>query len=89
MDNIPALLSEAASIMAIGMAMVFLFLTLLVFVVRLMSKLLPIEQPAQTHSQNIKKPTQAKSTDQVDPKIVAAISAAIQRHRSVATPQKI
>ncbi|PML03453.1 oxaloacetate decarboxylase subunit gamma [Vibrio breoganii] len=83
MDNISGLLSEAASIMAIGMAMVFLFLTLLVFVVRLMSKLLPAEQPvAPVSPQNLKQVTQAESTHRVEPKIVAAISAAVHRHRS-------
>ncbi|OBT17319.1 oxaloacetate decarboxylase subunit gamma [Vibrio sp. UCD-FRSSP16_10] len=83
MDNISGLLSEAASIMAIGMAMVFLFLTLLVFVVRLMSKLLPTEQPLVPVSpKNTKQVAQAKSSVQNDPKIVAAISAAVHRHRS-------
>ncbi|CAM4068468.1 MULTISPECIES: oxaloacetate decarboxylase subunit gamma [Vibrio] len=83
MDNITGLLSEAASIMAIGMAMVFLFLTLLVFVVRLMSKLLPTEQPtAPVRPKNTKQVKTADSTAQNDPKIVAAISAAVHRHRS-------
>lgn len=84
MDNIAELLQEAASLMAIGMAMVFLFLTLLIFVVRLMSRLAPQEQPPQFNT----KPepnTQSVSADQVDPRVIAVISAAIHKHRSAAT----
>jgi oxaloacetate decarboxylase gamma subunit len=83
MDNIKELLLEAASLMAIGMAMVFLFLTILVFVVRLMSKLVPTDEPlATTRPKNSKKIIRADSNDAVDPKVVAAISVAIHQHRS-------
>ena len=87
MDNIKELLLEAASLMAIGMAMVFLFLTILVYVVRLMSRLVPTEEPlTPTRPKNSKKIARADSSDIVDPKVVAAISAAVHRHRSTVTP---
>lgn len=87
MDNIKELLLEAASLMVIGMTMVFLFLTILVYVVRLMSKLVPTEEPiAPARPKNSKNIARADLSDNVDPKVIAAISAAVHRHRSTVTP---
>ncbi len=45
MTNIGSLLVDAATLMLTGMAVVFIFLTILVYLVRLMSKLVPEEVP--------------------------------------------
>ncbi len=77
--NIGSLLSDAATIMLIGMVVVFLFLTILICLVQLMSKLAP-EQLPQTPP-NI----DSVSETDINPKIVAAISAAIHQHRIATT----
>ncbi|CAH0524607.1 oxaloacetate decarboxylase subunit gamma [Vibrio hippocampi] len=83
MTNIGSLLGDAAALMVTGMAVVFVFLTILVYLVRLMSKLVPAEAP-----QNIPVPTTIKSkpasSSQVSPQVVAAISAAVHQHRKAA-----
>lgn len=45
MTNIGSLLGDAATLMITGMSVVFIFLTILVYLVRLMSKLVPEEVP--------------------------------------------
>lgn len=45
MTDIGSLLLEAATLMLTGMGVVFVFLTILVYLVQLMSKLLPVELP--------------------------------------------
>lgn len=79
MTDIGSLLGEAATLMLTGMSVVFAFLTILIYLVRLMSKLLPSElAPKQVLA--IQK---VKNSDQttVQPQIIAAISAAIKLHR--------
>ncbi|NRF65303.1 oxaloacetate decarboxylase subunit gamma [Vibrio coralliilyticus] len=81
MDNIGSLLVDAATLMLTGMAVVFIFLTILVYLVRLMSKLVPEEvlEPIATPNQNNKiQPTSSA----ISPKVVAAISAAVHQHRT-------
>ncbi|KHA60975.1 oxaloacetate decarboxylase subunit gamma [Vibrio variabilis] len=81
MDNIGSLLVDAATMMFTGMVVVFLFLTILVYLVRLMSKLVPEEvpEPIATPNQNNKvQPTSSA----VSPKVVAAISAAVHQYRT-------
>lgn len=86
MDNIVEVLQEAASIMVLGMTMVFIFLTLLVFVVKTMSRLVglaPVEpQTKQIKSQKV---SNAPSADNVDPNVVAAISVAVHKYRTAAS----
>ncbi|WCP66701.1 oxaloacetate decarboxylase subunit gamma [Vibrio tubiashii] len=81
MDNIGSLLLDAATLMLTGMAVVFIFLTILVYLVRLMSKLVPQEvpEPIVTPIQNNK--VQSPSSA-VSPKVVAAISAAVHQYRT-------
>ncbi|WP_261815948.1 oxaloacetate decarboxylase subunit gamma [Vibrio gallicus] len=87
MNSIVELLREAASIMALGMSMVFLFLTLLVFVVKVMSKFFgPQPMEAKTAPLHPKSNANSLADQNVDPNIVAAISAALHKHRS-ATPK--
>jgi oxaloacetate decarboxylase gamma subunit len=69
--------------MITGMTVVFLFLTILVYLVRLMSKLVPEEvpEPIVTPNQNNKVQTPSSV---VSPKVVAAISAAVHQYRTSA-----
>ncbi|MDF2154152.1 oxaloacetate decarboxylase subunit gamma [Vibrio sp. CAU 1672] len=81
MTNIGSLLADAAILMVTGMAVVFTFLTILVYLVRLMSKLVPEElpEPIAAPKPLTKVPS---TTSAVSPQVVAAISAAIHQHRA-------
>ncbi len=81
MTNIGSLLVDAATLMITGMAVVFTFLTILVYLVRLMSKLVPEETPEPIAAPKIKTNIQSTSSA-VSPQVVAAISAAIHKHRA-------
>ena len=83
MDNIGSLLVDAATLMLTGMTVVFIFLTILVYLVRLMSKLVPeevpepIAAPKTIQNNKVQSPSSA-----VSPKVVAAISAAVHQYRT-------
>ncbi len=84
MDKIGSLLFDAATLMFTGMAFVFLFLTLLVYLVILMAKVIPQEQPvAPPIPVKNAKPEQA-SVEGTNPQVIAAISAAVHKYRSSA-----
>lgn len=78
MTDIGSLLIDAFTLMCTGMLVVFLFLTVLVYLVRLMSRLLPKET-----LQPISPPQLLSSTDlnSTNPKVIAAISAAVHQYR--------
>lgn len=79
MTNIGNLLTDAVTLMCTGMIVVFLFLTVLVYVVQLMSKLLPKESPPSFSTE----PTMNQvSSSSLDPKVIAAISTAIHQYRT-------
>jgi oxaloacetate decarboxylase (Na+ extruding) subunit gamma len=84
MENIGNLLFDAATLMITGMTFVFLFLTILVFLVLLMARILPKEQPVvpSIPSKNVQAVQQGSSS--VSPQIVAAISVAVNKYRSSA-----
>lgn len=65
------LLAQGISLILYGMGFVFLFLAVLVLATRLMSSIVARYEPQPV-----------PVTAEVEPQIVAAISAAIQRHRS-------
>ncbi|WP_076589514.1 oxaloacetate decarboxylase subunit gamma [Vibrio ostreicida] len=79
MENIGSLLADAATLMFTGMLVVFTFLTALVYLVSLMSKLVPDDIPEPlvipTHHSDV------QSASQVCPRVMAAISAAVQQYR--------
>ncbi|NLS12817.1 oxaloacetate decarboxylase subunit gamma [Vibrio sp. SM6] len=81
MTNIGSLLIDAAALMATGMCFVFLFLTILVYLVQLMSRLLPEDAPEPVATPTKKIQNQSSPTA-VSPQVVAAISAAVHQHRS-------
>lgn len=80
MDN----LADGFKLMAIGMGMVFLFLTIMVYVISFMAKvlepyshLLADETPGSKGPSTSKKVVKAKSDD-----LVSAIVAAVHKYRS-------
>lgn len=81
MTDIGSLLEQAATLMATGMLVVFAFLTILVYLVRLMSSLVPEEVP-QSITPPIQNSQVQQSSPTVSPKVVAAISAAVHKYRN-------
>ncbi|USD65688.1 oxaloacetate decarboxylase subunit gamma [Vibrio sp. SCSIO 43136] len=83
MTNIGSQLGDAAAMMLTGMVVVFVFLTILVFLVRLMSSLVPADAPVE--NKPLARPAQnTKNNTTVAPQVVAAISAAVHQHRAAA-----
>jgi oxaloacetate decarboxylase gamma subunit len=82
MDNIGSLLGDAAVLMGTGMAFVFLFLTILVYLVTLMAKLVPQELPPVPLVPSKKVQKNQPSAAGSDPKVIAAISAAVNQYRA-------
>ncbi|MGB0360474.1 MAG: OadG family protein [Endozoicomonas sp.] len=79
------LISEGSSLMLFGMGFVFLFLSLLVLMTRLMSKVITrffSEPAARTPSPNSTSLAGTKISLDNKSELVAAISAAIKSHRS-------
>jgi oxaloacetate decarboxylase gamma subunit len=70
-----SLVQQGVSLMLFGMAVVFAFLTLLVFATGWMSSLVRRYTPEPTL------PAQADQSGKPDPRLVAVISAAIHEHR--------
>ncbi|MDD1791831.1 oxaloacetate decarboxylase subunit gamma [Enterovibrio makurazakiensis] len=72
-------LEQAATLMFTGMAVVFVFLTILIALVNLMSRLVPEELPPQVTSTTT--PNQ-NNNGQISGDTIAAISAAVHKYRS-------
>ncbi|WP_407331295.1 oxaloacetate decarboxylase subunit gamma [Enterovibrio sp. 27052020O] len=72
-------LEQAATLMLTGMAVVFIFLTILIVLVNLMSRLVPEELPPQAASTTT--PNQ-NNNGQISGNTIAAISAAVHKYRS-------
>ncbi|MBY5947459.1 oxaloacetate decarboxylase subunit gamma [Photobacterium rosenbergii] len=79
MADLGPLLWEAATIMATGMVVVFLFLSILIYLVQLLAKIAPKETP-DAPAPRQPSPV-AVNHDGVQPEVVAAISAAVHRYR--------
>jgi len=78
MDGIIHLLISAGNLMLLGMSFVFAFLGLMVLVTGLMAKLVPVAQPEP----RIADPAPQAMAPAPDPKLMAAIAAAVHRYRS-------
>lgn len=77
--DVTATLITAANIMVTGMVGVFLFLILLIFIVKYIASIAATEEPVK---QQAKKASPAKlQTDGVPPEHVAAISAAVAQYK--------
>ena len=70
------LMSQGLNLALYGMGTVFFFLTLLVIATMLMSRLVPVEELEPSAGQQ-----EIERQGRVDPKIRAAIGAAIRQHR--------
>lgn len=75
--DITALLLEAGNLMLVGMISVFLFLGLLVIVVQTMAKYCPADIPPAA----AKKPASQPTNNTLNPKLIAAITSAVQQYR--------
>ncbi|WP_062270536.1 OadG family protein [Endozoicomonas arenosclerae] len=77
------LLSEGLSLMAFGMGFVFLFLTALVIITSLMSRVIGRFFPDPVPASPVSARQSARpDANQYDTELVAAISAAIRMHRA-------
>ncbi len=79
MDN---LISEGLSLMVFGMGFVFVFLTLLVGVTNVMSKVAAKFEPAPQPKAAPKAPAPAAAPQGGNDELVAVISAAVHKYRS-------
>jgi oxaloacetate decarboxylase (Na+ extruding) subunit gamma len=84
MINIGSLLLDAATLMVTGMTVVFLFLTIMVYLVSFMSRMLPKEEPKSMVAPKRATRQQLQDPSAVNSQVVAAIAAAVHQHRSSA-----
>ena len=85
MTDIGSLLGEAAILMLTGMAVVFIFLTILIYIVKLMSNLVPEETPLPVVAMSKQHSKIQQTSSAVSPQVVAAISAAVHQYRTSAS----
>lgn len=77
------LLLEGVELMLFGMGLVFTFLVLLIFCIRVMSTLLDRFAPEKNYAVTaVTAPVQAGSVQTVDPDTLQAIQLAIKQHRA-------
>ncbi|MCW8330617.1 oxaloacetate decarboxylase subunit gamma [Photobacterium sp. SDRW27] len=79
MAGLGSLLWEAATIMATGMLVVFVFLSTLIFLVQLLAKVASKEATPELKAQPAT--TVASNHNGVQPDVVAAITAAVSQYR--------
>jgi oxaloacetate decarboxylase gamma subunit len=78
-----SLVSEGLSLMVFGMGFVFVFLTLLVGMTKLMSKLVMKYEPAPVAAPTrVKRKTTAPVAQSNNDELVAVITAAVHKYRS-------
>ena len=77
--DITELLLEASTLLGLGMTFVFLFLGLLMVAVFLMAKYIPADK--QVINQRAVNKEAACATSELNPKLVAAITSAVQQYR--------
>jgi len=77
------LLLEGVELMLFGMGLVFLFLILLIFCIRMMSSILERLAPEEAHAAPVvASPVQPGSVQAVDADTLQAIQIAIKQHRA-------
>uniref|UniRef100_Q0HS52 Probable oxaloacetate decarboxylase gamma chain n=1 Tax=Shewanella sp. (strain MR-7) TaxID=60481 RepID=Q0HS52_SHESR len=76
-------LLDAVGIMLLGMGLVYLFLSVLILGVNLVAKWCR-EEPKSANDLGVSSADPAVATNTLDPKLVAAISLAVQQYRSQA-----
>lgn len=80
-NNLGPLLVEAANLLCVGMLVVFVFLGVLIFLVKLMSNLVGGDAPIPTASNITPSRINRTTSNTQDHKVKAAISAAIHQYR--------
>ncbi|MBM96590.1 MAG: oxaloacetate decarboxylase [Oceanospirillaceae bacterium] len=78
----PGLVTQGLELMIFGMATVFVFLTMLVFITDQMSKLVSKYAPEEEVVAAPKPVAAAPQTQGVDPQLLKVLSAAVKEHRS-------
>ncbi|MGJ8678726.1 OadG family protein [Paraglaciecola sp.] len=81
--DVASALAEAANLLMVGMGVVFLFLTMLIGAVNLIAwvnRFFPEEVNSQGHTHSVA-PKATQNSQQVSPKVVAAITAAVRQYR--------
>ncbi len=73
-------LMTAATLLGLGMTFVFMFLGLLMIAVHLMAKYIPADVPVVKKTPAQPKPVTANNSE-LNPKLVAAITSAVQQYR--------
>ena len=85
MDVTESLL-RALTLLGLGMTFVFLFLGLLMIAVKLMAKYIPADAPVINKSLAQRKATStASAKSEINPKLIAAITTAVQQYRKTTT----
>lgn len=79
------LIAQGLSLMSLGMGVVFVFLTLLVLATGAMSKMITHYFPDPLPLTSTSSPPAPSDSSQTDPRILAAIKAAIAEHRARTT----
>jgi oxaloacetate decarboxylase gamma subunit len=82
MDITESLL-KATTLLGLGMTFVFLFLGFLMVFVKLMAKYIPADKPV-INKKAVQKET-AGATSELNPKLIAAITTAVQQYRKIET----
>ena len=82
MDVTESLL-RATTLLGLGMTFVFLFLGLLMIAVNLMAKYIPADEPVIAKGATPRKAASAAS--EINPKLIAAITTAVQQYRKTET----
>lgn len=76
-------LYKALTLLGLGMTFVFLFLGLLLIAVKLMAKYIPADELVSNKKAKPQKVAPAASaTSEINPKLIAAITTAVQKHRN-------
>lgn len=76
------LVSQGLSLMLLGMGVVFVFLTVLVFVTSAMSRIIEAYFPQPIPLTPVSSPPVSPDSSQADPRVLAAIKMAIAEHRN-------
>jgi len=82
--DINGLLLQATTLMGLGMTFVFLFLGLLMLAVMLMAKYVPADKVVSRKNGQAEKEAAGISATPVNPKLIAAITGAVQQYRKTA-----
>lgn len=80
-NNLGSVLLEAANLLVVGMGVVFVFLGILIFLIKLMSHFFAGEIPAPTKVNVPNRPATKSTGSHQDKKVVAAITAAVHQYR--------